>query len=106
MAEKLYYSIGEVANMLNVNTSTLRFWEKEFSIIKPHKNNKGNRLFTSKDIDNLKIIHKLLKEEGYTIPGARVHLKTKLPEIEADEKVVETLEKVKEFLLEVRKGLQ
>lgn len=92
--------------MLNVNTSTLRFWEKEFSIIKPHKNNKGNRLFTSKDIDNLKIIHKLLKEEGYTIPGARVHLKTKLPEIEADEKVVETLEKVKEFLLEVRKGLQ
>jgi DNA-binding transcriptional MerR regulator len=106
MAEKLYYSIGEVANMLNVNTSTLRFWEKEFNIIKPHKNNKGNRLFTSKDIDNLKIIHKLLKEEGYTIPGAREHLKAKLPEIEADEKVVETLEKVKEFLLEIRKGLQ
>jgi DNA-binding transcriptional MerR regulator len=105
MTGKLYYSIGETAKILNVNTSTIRFWEKEFHIIKPHKNNKGNRLFTASDIENLKLIHKLLKEEGYTIPGAREHLKAKLPEMEKDVKVIETLEKVKEFLEEIRGSL-
>lgn len=61
---KLYYSIGEVAAMFNVNASLIRFWEKEFDIIKPKKNNKGNRLFTVQDIDNLKIIYHLVKEIG------------------------------------------
>ncbi|MEX1001596.1 MAG: MerR family transcriptional regulator [Crocinitomicaceae bacterium] len=72
---KLYYSIGEVAEMFEVNTSLIRFWEKEFSIIKPKKNKKGNRMFTDKDIENLKRIHRLVKEEGYTLDGAKVKLK-------------------------------
>ena len=105
MSGKLYYTIGETAQILDVTTSTIRFWEKEFSIIRPQKNQKGNRVFTPKDIENLKLIKKLLKEEGFTIPGAREHLKTRLPETEKDDQVIETLEKVKEFLLEIRKGM-
>ena len=60
--EKLYYSIGEVAEMFHVNTSLIRFWEKEFDIIKPKKNKKGNRLFTKEDIDNFHIIYHLVKD--------------------------------------------
>ena len=61
--EKLYYSIGEVAEILQVNTSLIRFWEKNFTIIKPHKNKKGNRYFTKEDIENLKLIYHLVKEQ-------------------------------------------
>ena len=68
---KLYYTIGEVAEMFDVNTSLIRFWEKEFSIIQPKKNRKGNRMFTPKDIENLQVIYHLLKERGYTIEGAK-----------------------------------
>ena len=69
--EKLYYSIGEVAEMLEVPVSTVRFWENEFDILKPMKNKKGNRLFTPADIKNLKIIHHLVKEEGMTLAGCK-----------------------------------
>ena len=73
--EKLYYSIGEVAKTLNVNVSLVRFWEKEFEILKPKKNKKGNRMFTVKDFDNLKIIYHLVKERGFTLEGAKKKLK-------------------------------
>jgi len=73
--EKLYWTIGEVAKMFDVNTSLIRFWEKEFDIIKPHKNKKGNRLFTKGDIDKFKEIFQLVKERGYTLDGARKELK-------------------------------
>ncbi|MCK4749887.1 MAG: MerR family transcriptional regulator, partial [Bacteroidales bacterium] len=69
--EKLFYSIGEVAGMFNVNTSLIRFWEKEYDIIKPKKNKKGNRLFTKEDIDNFHIIYHLVKERGMTLKGAK-----------------------------------
>ncbi len=69
--EKVYYTIGEVAEMFDVNTSLIRFWEKEFDIIKPKKNKKGNRLFTKQDIDNLHIIYHLVKERGMTLKGAK-----------------------------------
>ncbi|MBL4706809.1 MAG: MerR family transcriptional regulator [Flavobacteriales bacterium] len=72
---KLYYSIGEVSKMFDVNASLIRFWEKEFSIIKPKKNKKGNRLFTKKDIDNLHIIYNLVKERGFTLEGAKKKMK-------------------------------
>ena len=72
---KLYYSIGEIAEMFEVNASLIRFWEKEFPILKPKKNRKGNRLFTTKDIDNLKLIYHLVKERGFTLEGARKKLK-------------------------------
>ena len=78
--EKLYYSIGEVAEMFKVNTSLIRFWEKEFDVIKPKKNKEGNRFFTKKDIDNLHLIYHLVKEKGMTLSGAKKKLKEKLLE--------------------------
>lgn len=73
---KLYYSIGEVAGMLDVNTSLIRFWEKEFPIIKPKKNRKGNRLYTPKEIEKIDRVYILVKEKGYTLDGARKALKS------------------------------
>ena len=75
LPEKRYYGIGEVAKAFNVNTSLIRFWEKEFDIIKPKKNAKGNRKFTPEDIKNLKFIYHLVKERGFTLEGAKIHLK-------------------------------
>jgi DNA-binding transcriptional MerR regulator len=73
--EKLYYSISEVSDMFEVNASTIRFWEKEFDVIKPKKNKKGNRLFTPEDIDHFKVIYNLVKEQGFTLDGAKKYLK-------------------------------
>lgn len=75
-SQKLFYPIGEVAEMFDLPASTIRFWEKEFDILKPKKNKKGNRLFTNEDIDNLRIIHSLVKENGYTLAGAKAHIKS------------------------------
>lgn len=77
LPEKLYYSIGEVAKAFNVNTSLIRFWEKEFEVISPKKNKKGNRYFTPNDIKNLKLIYHLVKERGYTLEGAKSALNEK-----------------------------
>ena len=71
LPEKRYYKIGEVATAFKVNTSLIRFWEKEFEIIKPKKNAKGNRLFTQEDIVNFKLIFNLVKERGFTLEGAK-----------------------------------
>lgn len=72
---KLYYSMGEVARMFDVNASLIRFWEKEFDVIKPKKNKKGNRLFTQEDVDNFRLIFQLVKEQGFTLNGAKQKLK-------------------------------
>ena len=72
---KLYYSIGEVAKMFNVNSSLIRFWEKEFDIIQPKKNKKGNRQFTKEDVKNYQLIYYLVKERGYTLKGAKDKIK-------------------------------
>ena len=74
-SEKLYYSIGEIAKYFDVNASLVRFWEKEFEILKPKKNKKGNRLFTQEDLKNLKVIYHLVKVKGYTLQGAKERLK-------------------------------
>jgi len=74
--EKLYFTIGEVARMFDVNTSHIRFWSKQFDVIKPATNKKGNRLYTQSDIDNIKKIYHLVKEKGFTLKGAKVELKT------------------------------
>ena len=73
---KLFYSIGEVAKMFNVNASLIRFWEKEFDVIDPKKNRKGNRLFTKEDVKNYQLIYYLVKERVYTLKGAKDKLKT------------------------------
>lgn len=102
---KLYYSIGEVAAMFNVNASLIRFWEKEFDVIKPKKNNKGNRLFTVQDIDNLKIIYHLVKERGFTLDGAKNKLKNSRKETIENVELIMSLEKIKKFLLELKEEL-
>ncbi|HYG51422.1 MAG TPA: MerR family transcriptional regulator [Flavobacteriales bacterium] len=84
--QKLYYSIGEVADMFGVNTSLIRFWENEFDILKPSKTKKGNRMFTAQDIENIKIIFKLVKGEGYTLQGAKEKLKMQQMEAEENKK--------------------
>jgi DNA-binding transcriptional MerR regulator len=73
--DKLYFSIGEVAEAFGVNASLIRFWDKEFDILKPKKNAKGNRMFTQEDVRNLQLIYHLVKERGFTLEGAKTHLK-------------------------------
>ena len=73
--QKLFYTISEVSEMFELNASTIRFWEKEFEFLKPSKNKKGNRTFTQKDIDNLARVVELIKQQGFTIQGAKEQLK-------------------------------
>lgn len=104
-SSKLYYSIGEVSEMFKVNSSLIRFWEKEFSIIKPKKNKKGNRLFTKKDIDNLHLIYHLVKERGYTLEGAKKKLRENKTETANEAEMVKSLKKIRSFLLELKEEL-
>jgi DNA-binding transcriptional MerR regulator len=103
--EKLYYSIGETAEILNVPVSTVRFWENEFDILKPMKNKKGNRMFTPDDIKNLKIIYHLLKEERMTLPGAKKRLSGKWEETQYKYEINESLQKIKGLLLDLRDNI-
>ena len=105
LSGKLYYSIGEVAEMFEVNASLIRFWEKEFSIIKPKKNNKGNRLFTVKDIENLQLIYHLVKERGYTLEGAKKKLRENRDETIQHAAIVSKLKDIKSFLIELNEAL-
>lgn len=102
---KLYFSISEVATMFNVNASLIRFWEKEFDIIKPRKNKKGNRLFTQKDIDNFHVIFHLVKERGYTLDGAKKKLKSNRDETINQADIVARLKNVRGFLVELKDQL-
>ncbi len=103
--EKLYYSIGEVADMFDVNTSLIRFWEKNFTIIKPKKNKKGNRLFTKADIENFKLIYHLVKEQRLTLEGARKRLEENKEGTINNFEVVESLKSIRGMLLEVKEML-
>lgn len=103
--EKLYYSIGEVAEMFQVNTSLIRFWEKEFDVIKPKKNKKGNRFFTKADIDNFHIIYHLVKEKGMTLKGAQKKIKENKDDVEHNFEIVKSLESIKTMLLEIKSQL-
>ena len=103
--KKIYYSIGEVAKMFNVNTSLIRFWEKEFDIIKPQKNKKGNRLFTQEDVDNFYIIFHLVKERGFTLQGAKEKLKGNKEGTIHNIEIVKNLNKIKDFLIKIREEL-
>lgn len=110
---KLYYTIGEISQMFSVNTSLIRFWEKEFDIIKPKKNKKGNRLFTPEDLDNLKVIYNLVKEQGLTLEGARKYLKENRKTVKHELKtekdqfneIENKLKAIKKTLIELKGGL-
>jgi len=103
--EKLYYTIGEVARMFNVNTSLIRFWEKEFEIIKPHKNKKGNRLFTPEDIENFHLIYHLVKEKGLTLKGAEKKMKENKEDTINNFEVVKRLKAIRETLIEIKESI-
>ena len=102
--QKQYYSIGDVATMFKENTSLIRYWENEFSILKPKKNKKGDRFFRPEDVKNLKMIYHLLRERKYTIEGAKEFIKNNKAAGEKHE-MIESLEKVKLFLLELKNNL-
>lgn len=108
MAEKLYYSMGEVAELFDVKTSLLRHWESEFSILRPKRNKKGNRLFSAEDVENLKLIYHLVKEQGMTLEGAKKAMKGKRgsSEVPRDAELLERLQKIRSLLVEVREDLK
>jgi DNA-binding transcriptional MerR regulator len=101
---KQYYGIGEVAAMFQVNASLLRYWESEFDVLKLRKNKKGDRFFRPEDIKNLQLIHHLLRERKYTIEGARDFMK-KSKKTNKQFETIESLKKIKSFLLEMKAGL-
>jgi DNA-binding transcriptional MerR regulator len=103
--EKLYYSIGEVAEIFNVAPSLIRFWESEFDIIKPKKNRKGNRQFTKEDIDSVRTIYHLVKEKGFTLQGAKEMLRNNEFEVKDKLELIDSLKTVRKFLAEVRDRL-
>ncbi len=103
--EKLYYTIGEVSEMFKVNASLIRFWEKEFDIIKPKKNKKGNRFFTQQDINNIQLIYHLVKERGLTLSGARKKLRDNREDTYNNYEVIKTLNQIKTMLLEIKETL-
>ncbi|PVW17125.1 MerR family transcriptional regulator [Marixanthomonas spongiae] len=105
LPEKRYYSIGEVAEAFDVNTSLIRFWEKEFDVLKPKKNAKGNRKFTQEDIKNLEFIYYLVKERGFTLEGAKTHLKENKQKTLSRFEIIRKLETVKAELLKIKDQL-
>ena len=105
LPEKRYYSIGEVAKAFDVNTSLIRFWEKEFDELKPKKNAKGNRKFTPEDIKSLKFIFHLVKERGFTLEGAKIHLKEEKKETLNNFEIITKLEDIKNQLTKIKQHL-
>ena len=103
--EKLYYSIGEVAGLFDVNASLIRYWEKEFDILKPKKNKKGNRLFTQQDLDNLRIIYHLVKERGFTLQGAKDKLRENKEDVVNKVEAIDSLNRIKGFLLDLKEQI-
>lgn len=103
--QKMFYSIGEVAQMFEENTSLIRYWEKEFDIIKPKKNKKGNRMFTATDLENLKIIHHLVKERGFTLEGAKKKMRENKQDVINEQEIIDHLQKVKSFLIDLKNTL-
>lgn len=105
LPEKRYYSIGELSKAFNVNASLIRFWDKEFDILKPKKNAKGNRMFTPEDVKNLQLIYHLVKERGFTLEGAKIHLKEKQKKTMDKFEIIRKLEAIKTTLINLKNEL-
>jgi DNA-binding transcriptional MerR regulator len=103
--DKRYFSIGELAKAFDVNASLIRFWDKEFDILKPKKNAKGNRMFTPEDVKNLQVIYHLVKERGFTLEGARTHLKEGQKKTLDKYEIISKLEAIKAQLTNLKTGL-
>uniref|UniRef100_UPI0040493D1F MerR family transcriptional regulator n=1 Tax=Flavobacterium sp. TaxID=239 RepID=UPI0040493D1F len=105
LPEKRYYSMGEVAKAFDVNPSLIRFWEKEFTLIKPKKNAKGDRKFTPEDVKNLQLIYHLVKERGFTLEGAKIHLKENQKKTLDKFEIIRKLETIKSQLINLKNQL-
>ena len=105
LPDKRYYNIGEVAKAFDVNTSLIRFWEKEFDVLQPKKNAKGNRKFTPEDIKNLELIYHLVKERGFTLEGAKTHLKENKQKTLDTFDLIRKIESIKTVLLKIKNNL-
>ncbi len=105
LAKKLYYPIGEVAVWFNVNTSLIRYWEKEFKQLQPRKTRKGDRLFRAQDIEFLKQIYYLLREKKYSIDGAKTYLQNNKEKAEKDIALLNSLKNIKSFLVSLKSSL-
>lgn len=103
--EKLLYSMGEVTEMFDVNASLIRYWESKFDCIKPHKNKKGNRMFTPSDVENFKLIYHLVKEKGMTLEGANKAMKRRGKKVRSEISILERLQSIRAMLVEVRESL-
>lgn len=106
MVKKLFYSMGEVAEMFDVNASLIRHWESKFDVLRPRKNKKGNRMFSPEDVEHLKLIYHLVKERGMTLEGANRSLKRNKGLYARDAELLERLQRVRAMLLEVREELR
>lgn len=104
LPDKLYYGIGEVAKAFNVNASLIRFWEKEFDIINPKKNKKGNRFFTPQDIKNLQLIYHLVKVRGYTLEGAKTALQENVT-INEEVELITRMEYIRAELIKLKESM-
>lgn len=105
LIEKMYYSIGEVATMFEVNASLIRFWEKEFEILQPKKNTKGNRKFDKSDIENLRLIYHLVKEKGHKLDAAKVIIRKSPRAAKEKMEAIQSLQNVRNFLVELKQNL-
>lgn len=105
LPEKRYYSIGEIAKAFDVNTSLIRFWEKEFDELQPKKNAKGTRKFTQEDVKNLQLIYHLVKERGFTLDGAKIHLKEERKKTLNNFDIIRKLETIKNQLIRIKEQL-
>ncbi len=105
-AKKLFYSMGEVAEMFDVNASLIRHWESKFDCIRPHKNKKGNRMFSPEDVEKLKQIYHLVKERGMTLEGANKAMKSSRKELSRETELLERLQRIRSALVEVREELK
>lgn len=103
--DKRYFSIGELAKAFDVNASLIRFWDKEFDILKPKKNAKGNRMFTQEDVKNLQLIYHLVKERGFTLEGAKTHLKEGQKKTLDKFEIISKLEAIKSQLIGIKNNL-
>jgi len=103
---KIYYSIGEISKILKLNTSLIRFWEKEFEIIKPKKNLRGNRVFTKNDLENIRLIHHLLKEKKYTIQGAKKKIRENKDGAKKNLAIIQNLKDIRNDLTKIRDELK
>ncbi|WP_083377565.1 MerR family transcriptional regulator [Millionella massiliensis] len=104
-SRKMFFSMGEVSEMFDVNPSLIRFWEKRFDVLKPHKNAKGNRMFTPEDVENLKLIYHLVKEKGMTLAGAEKYIKDNKNALQRDVQILEHLGRIRAALLEIKSEL-